>query len=58
MYSYEGENKFTNIRTGESGVVSDELANKVFVFCPNESELIHEYPVIEEMIKRLQLKLK
>jgi len=57
MYRYEGDNKFTNMRTNQSGEVSDELANKIFIFCPEVSETIKDYPIVEEMISRLQLKL-
>lgn len=55
-YFYEGENKFTNIRTGVSGTVSDEAAQKTFKMNIEASQMVHEYPIVAELINRLKLK--
>ena len=54
-YSWDGK-EFTNLRTSNSGAVEDEVARKVFRFNPAATEIINEYPIVEEMIKRLNLK--
>lgn len=56
LYFYLGENKFSNIRTGNDGIVDDESARKVFRINIEATEIINEYPVVCEMIKRLNLK--
>jgi len=32
-YEYLGDNKFRNIETGKEGLVDEDKASKVFVFC-------------------------
>lgn len=56
LYRYLGENKFRNIRTGQEGVIDDEMAQKVFKISIEATEVCNEYPIIEEMIKSLNLK--
>jgi len=56
FYFYEGENVFRNIRTDKSGTVDDETARKVFKINIEATEMINEFPIIEEMIKQLNLK--
>lgn len=58
LYQYEGENIFKNIRTGVSGKVSDNAAQKTFKINLEVSELINEYPIVSEMINKLDLKYK
>lgn len=55
-YKFLGENRFQNLRTGIIGEVSDEMARKVFKFNIQATEIINEYPQIEELIKRLNLR--
>lgn len=56
LYFYEGENKFRNIATGKEGIVDDEAARKIFRFNVEATKMINEFPIIEEMIKMLNLK--
>lgn len=56
LYRYLGENKFRNIRTGQEGVVDDEMARKVFKISLEATVLCEEFPLIEEMIMSLNLK--
>lgn len=55
LYEWDGE-KFTNLRTGVSGMVDDEKARKVFKFNIPLSEMIHEYPMVKTLISKLNLK--
>jgi hypothetical protein len=56
VYRYLGNNIFKNLRTGNEGEVSDEVAKKVFKINLEATELINENPILEEMIKALNLK--
>ena len=56
LYFYLGENVFKNIRTEKSGTIDDETARKVFKINVEATQLINEFPIIEEMIKVLNLK--
>lgn len=57
-YLYLGENKFRNVASGKEGEVSDELAREVFTIHPALTELITEFPLIEKLIKVLELKIE
>lgn len=57
LYRYLGENKFRNIRTGKEGVIDDETAKKVFKINMEATVMFDEYPMVEEMIKMLDLKI-
>lgn len=56
FYRYLGQNKFLNIATGITGVVTDEAAQKTFRIRLEETELFNEFPLIEELINKLNLK--
>ena len=56
LYRYLGENKFRNIRTGQEGVIDDETVRKVFKINVEATTLCEEFPLIEEMIRSLNLK--
>lgn len=55
-YRYLGDNVFRNIVTGVEGKVTDEAAQKTFAINLDATELCNEFPMIEEMIKTLNLK--
>jgi len=55
LYEWDGE-KFTNLRTKKSGVVDDETARKIFKFNVDASEIFHEYPLLKDLINKLNLK--
>lgn len=56
LYRYLGENMFKNIRTGKEGIISGEQARRVLKINLEATELINEFPIIETMIKQLNLK--
>ncbi len=56
LYFYEGGLKFTNIRTGKSGDIETEVAEKVLKINVGATEILNEYPEVVNMIKQLNLK--
>jgi hypothetical protein len=58
LYFFEGGNTFTNIRTGKSGEINDELAQKVLKINTEASLILNEYPQVADMINRLNLKIE
>jgi hypothetical protein len=55
FYEWDGE-KFTNLRTGKSGVVDDEKAREIFKFNIEASQIFHDYPIVKELLSRLNMK--
>ena len=55
-YFYNGDNVFENIRSGASGIVDDGTAARIFKLNVDATEMINEYPLISEMIQKLNLK--
>jgi hypothetical protein len=55
FYKWEGGNKFTNIVTGVSGEIPDDLAKKYLKINLEATVIFSEYPMVEEMVKRLGL---
>lgn len=58
LYRYHGNNEYTNLRTGNRGVIDEELAQKVFKINLEATELINENPALETLIKALNLKIE
>lgn len=56
MYQYFGQNRYKNLRTGVEGVVSDEVAQRCFVINLEATQLLYEHPVLEDLIRTLNLK--
>jgi hypothetical protein len=56
LYRHLENNVFRNIRTGQEGTMSDEMAQKVFKINVEATEICNEYPLVEEFIKALNLK--
>jgi hypothetical protein len=56
IYEYLGENKFRNVRTGKEGIIDETKAKDVFKFNIEVTEMINEFPIIETMIQKLNLK--
>lgn len=55
LYEWDGE-KFTNLRTRKSGIVDDETARKIFKFNIDASEIFHEFPLVKDLIHKLNLR--
>lgn len=56
LYKFVGGNIFVNIRTRKTGEVSEEKARTVFKFNIEATEMINEYPEVENLIRSLNLK--
>jgi hypothetical protein len=55
FYEWDGE-RYTNLRTMKSGMVEDEKAREIFKFNMEASQIFNEYPIVKELIQRLNLK--
>ncbi len=58
LYRYHGENRYTNIRTGKGGVIDEETARKVFKINVEATQLLGEFPYLELLINKLNLKFE
>lgn len=56
LYRYHGNDEYTNIRSNKRGVIKPELAQKIFKINLEATELIEQYPEIENLINKLNLK--
>lgn len=56
LYKYLGENKFLNIQSGAVGTVTDEAARKTFKINVEATVLFNDFPIIEQLINKLNLK--
>lgn len=57
LYEAHGNDKYTNIRTGVSGIIEPEKAKRLFAINLEATGLIGRYPLIKEFINKLQLKI-
>lgn len=57
LYRYLGDNKFRNIVTGREGLVEDEKAREVFKINVEATGILNEYPLVEDLIEKLKLKI-
>ena len=57
LYRYLGDNKFRNIVTGKEGLVEDEKAREVFKINVEATAILNEYPLVEELVEVLKLKI-
>lgn len=58
LYRHEQGNVYTNLSTGKSGEISPEQAQRIFKINIEATAIFNEYPIVEEMVKRLELVLK
>lgn len=57
LYRYIGENVFENVATGKRGAVEDDVAREIFVVNLEATQLINDFPLIFELIQKLNLKM-
>lgn len=57
LYYFLGGNKFRNIRSGVEGEVPDDVAQRSFAINLEATVLINEYPMLEDLIRSLNLKM-
>ena len=58
LYRHIKDNVFKNLRTGVEGEIPEELSNKILKIDYNASMMLNKYPVIEELIFKLKLKIE
>ncbi len=56
LYEYLGEDKYVNLVSGKSGVIDPEKASGVLKINLDATVLIDKYPIIKELINKLQLR--
>lgn len=56
LYRYLGNDVYQNLRTGNTGKIEPEMAQKVLKINLEATELINENPILEDLIKSLNLK--
>lgn len=58
IYEYIGECNFKNVITGQVGVVDISKAKDIFRFNIELSQMVQDYPEVENLIKFLKLKFE
>jgi hypothetical protein len=58
FYRYHGENIYTNLHTSVRGEIKESIAQNIFKINLEATELFAEYPLVEEMVRRLGLVLE
>lgn len=56
LYQFLGGNTFRNLRTGKSGEVDENKAAEILKFNVEATTIINEFPIVELMISKLNLK--
>lgn len=58
LYRHRQGNVFKNLRTGVEGEITEELANKILVIDYKASMMFNKYPLLEELVFKLKLKIE
>jgi hypothetical protein len=58
IYRHIGENRFKNLTTGVEGEIEEASANKVLKINLELTQICNQYPVVEDAISALGLKLE
>lgn len=58
LYRYLGNNEYKNLRTGNVGKIDPEMAKKLLKINLEATQLINEYPILENLIQSLNLKFE
>jgi hypothetical protein len=58
LYRHIAGNEYENIMTGQRGEVPEDVARKIFVINVDATGICNRYPLVEEIIKQLQLKIE
>ena len=56
LYEYFGEDKYVNLVSGKSGVIDPDKARSILKINLDATVLIDQYPMIKELINKLQLR--
>ena len=58
LYRHIEGTKYKNLRTNKEWDIPDEKAAEIFTISYNATMMINKYPIIEELILKLKLKLE
>ena len=58
LYRHIKDNTFKNLRTGVEGEIPEELTNKILTIDFNATMLFNKYPLLEELVFKLKLKIE
>ena len=58
LYRHLQNSKYKNIRTGVEWDIPDEKAKEIFVIDYKASMMFNKYPLLEELVFKLKLKLE
>ena len=58
LYRHIKDNTFKNLRTGVEGEIPEELTNKILTIDFNSTMLFNKYPLLEELVFKLKLKIE
>ena len=58
LYRHIKGNTFKNLSTGVEGEILEELANKILVIDYKASMMFNKYPLLEELVFKLKLKIE
>ena len=57
LYRHVKDNTFKNLRTNVEGEIPAELTNKILRIDFNATMLFNKYPLLEELVFKLKLKI-
>jgi hypothetical protein len=55
LYRYHGKDLYTNLYSGVTGEIKPEDAKRMFRINLEATQLFEEYPIVEEMVRKLKL---
>ncbi len=58
LYKFLGGDQYENVMTGVTGEIAADVAAKNLVFCMFESQMVHDYPLVLDLIRQLNLKIR
>ena len=56
LYRFFGGNTYMNLRTGVKGEMPPDIAQQVLKINLEATEIINKFPIVEDLIKTLNLK--
>jgi hypothetical protein len=57
LFRYLGNNVYENLYTGATGEIKPDHAQSIFKINLEATAIFNEYPMVEELVKRLKLVL-
>jgi hypothetical protein len=58
LYAYLGNDQYKNIRTGAAGTINPEAARDNLKINVEATMLLNEYPILKDLIQKLNLKME